>query len=236
MRYVIDKDQFLDPKFYLSSNFRFKGDSKKDIENLEIVTNIINHYFNISYRPIYLSSIKLKNFDQEVRLYVFVYCSRKVDFSYYAKGKNMFRLTNLLSEFFNKSTNIKLIKLRSPFLDAQILAKYFSAKTLQKNNLPLVRKLFLKAHTGLRSYYDVSKYLNVTYNDDFYLKFIKFKFLNGLKMNISGRTSKRRVNGKTRFYSKSLGRFNNFSYITKGQSSKISVNGLYNIKIKTAAN
>lgn len=134
-------------------------------------------------------NILFKDSNRKLTVLVFVY-----------KDDSRFRLLeNSLSKIaksFNlgKPLEIKVLKLRYPYLNAEILAKYL-ANYCKKNSLRTLTSRFLNRKVSCSGIFLTSE----TDND------LCFKYLNGLDIELRGRMSKRRTANRTNKQSHSIG-------------------------------
>lgn len=103
--------------------------------NFDIITNIINAYFqilifkhNIQYiisKPYYnITNIKLN-----ITLYYYINTKNPINYKHFTK------LSNILSKIINKEVNITIIRINYPYINCCIFAKYLSFNSNTNNYL-----------------------------------------------------------------------------------------------------
>lgn len=157
--------------------------------------------------------------------------------------KNTLILENILKERTGTKVNLQLIRLKSPILDSKILARFISI-SLRKFSISALWRILLKKikfkgnHLKASQPIKVNHYFDWTHllKDAFFSREF-YSYVNGLKLKISGRPSKRRGASRTKVKNYSLGsfKFNSInSLIDYGHIERKDKNGSQSIKVYTS--
>lgn len=129
--------------------------------------------------------------------------------------KEIKKLESLLSNKLGKDVEFKMIRLRLPYLNSMILSKYlgYKMKNERVNFLRLILKLRALITINEPKFHKVNRILQFRrkFNDfnrkyrELYLCDLKYKFITGLRLELSGRMSKRLSSARSRSLSKLYG-------------------------------
>jgi hypothetical protein len=234
--------------------YKFNLKKNSDIVGLKNnILEVLNHYFQF----LLISKPKFYYTNEKINIVIYYYIISNRDFKLNSKNKKINISKNLkllkinelnkfeifLSKYFNIQIQIKLKRLKNPILDTRILAEFISInlKNYSINSIwrILLKKIKLKniIHSNeeladtLKNY-NFFNWDNILKNGLFNKEF--YSYINGLKLKISGRTSKRRRASRTKTRSLSIGsfKFNSInSLINYGHIERKDKNGSQSIKI-----
>lgn len=246
-------------KNYAWDTILYKFNSNKTIDAVGLKNNILevlNHYFQF----LLISKPKFHYTGNGINIIIYYYIINDRDFKLNSKNKkinisnNSFeralknfqlnKLEELLHKNFNIQIKIKLKRLKNPILDSKILAEFISInlknysinsiwrillKKIKLKNIVNQNKNLIKTSLqGLQFFNWNSILKNGLFHKEFY------SHINGLKLKISGRTSRRRRASRTKTKSLSIGsfKFNSInSLINYGHIERKDKNGSQSIKV-----
>lgn len=208
----------------LTLNKKVENENKKILNN----TNLNNYLFN--YENLHNKILKME------LLYVHYY-KLLLQNSYKLKDFNLFYLKNLISRVYNKKIQLNIIHVKQLYLNSDIFIESMAIKLKNRKNkllkvfkkalklvkLPFFNKyntnktLFVKDNNSLKN----KDYLNINYlplNLNNIFNSIKYKSINGIRIEASGRLTKRLTASRSVFKSKHKGSIKNIDSSFKGLS------------------
>jgi hypothetical protein len=234
--------------------YKFSQNKTPNIIGLKnIMLEVLNHYFQF----LLISKPKFYYTNEKLYIIIYYYAISDRDLKFYSKNKKMnisnklkllknFQLNKFerfLYKYFNIQIQIKFKRLKSPILDSKILAEFISIN-LKNYSINSIWRILLKKIKFKNIVYSnknlVDSFKNTRFfNWDYILKnglFNKefFSHINGLKLKISGRTTRRRRASRTKTKSLSIGsfKFNSInSLINYGHIQRKDKNGAQSIKV-----
>lgn len=243
-------------KNYAWDTILYKFNLNKTIDAVGFQNNILevlNHYFQF----LLISKPKFHHTGDRINIIIYYYAINDRNFKFRPKDGKMNisnslkalkifqlnKLEELLYKNFNIQIEIKLKRLKNPILDSKILAEFISInlknysinsiwrillKKIKLKNIVNQNKNILKPLKQLRFFNWNYILKNGLFHKEFY------SHINGLKLKISGRTSRRRRASRTKTRSLSIGsfKFNSInSLINYGHIERKDKNGSQSIKV-----
>lgn len=196
---------------------------KTMIKSFKYKADMIEKIFNLFFFRFFHSKAIFKIYNNKILIILYLYeqkSSKKFDLKDKKGGDNKFlhHLTDKMIKWIEKVLPnhviiVKIIKLRYPYLNAEILAKYLALKCKKTNFSRLQIKLSRKMKKARFNYSMVVKKRNENLTDNEFNKIIldrknnemnylqeklRYKHLTGIKLQLKGRMNRRRTAQRTR--------------------------------------